>query len=70
MERTDWLEEAFSAEQARFVMRSAITHHRPRSAVIWGSGEVQQLDAELARIDRMLEGICSGMGACRPSSPA
>jgi hypothetical protein len=50
MERADWLDGAFSATQARFLMVTAITHHRFRSP-IWGEDEVRKLHAELAEIE-------------------
>jgi hypothetical protein len=50
MERTDWLDEGFDSAQARFLMVTAITHHR-FSSPLWGEGEVRKLEAELAEID-------------------
>jgi hypothetical protein len=35
MERTDWLDAGFDSAQARFLMVTAITHHRFNSQ-IWG----------------------------------
>lgn len=35
MERADWLEAGFDAAQARFLMMTAITHHRFTSPA-WG----------------------------------
>ena len=49
MERADWLEEGFDAAQARFLMVTAITHHRV-SSPLWGVAEVQKLHAELEEI--------------------
>ena len=51
MERADWLEERVDSADARFLMVTAITHHR-FSAPIWGSREVRKLQAELAEIAR------------------
>ena len=50
MERTDWLDEGFTAEDARFLMATAITHHRFRSPM-WEEGEIRKLARELAEID-------------------
>ena len=50
MERTDWLNEGFDPAQARFLMVTAITHHR-FSSPMWGKDEVEKLHAELAGID-------------------
>ena len=49
MERADWLEERVNAADARFLMVTAITHHR-FSSPIWGAREVRKLHAELAEI--------------------
>ena len=40
MEHTDWLHAGFDSAQARFLMVTAITHHR-FSSRIWGAGEVR-----------------------------
>jgi hypothetical protein len=49
MERADWLDERVDPADARFLMVTAITHHR-FSAPIWGAREVRKLQAELAEI--------------------
>jgi len=49
MERADWLDERVDPADARFLMATAITHHR-FSAPIWGAREVRKLQAELAEI--------------------
>jgi hypothetical protein len=58
MERADWLAEGFDPAQARFLMLTAITHHRFTSRA-WGEHEIRKLYAELTDIDvsaaRMLE---------------
>jgi hypothetical protein len=51
MERTDWLDKGFDASDARFLMVTAISHHRFRSP-IWGEEEIRKLSAELVEIDR------------------
>ncbi|MGH3249041.1 MAG: hypothetical protein ACRDOI_22940 [Trebonia sp.] len=51
MERADWLEERVNTADARFLMVTAITHHR-FSSPIWGAREVRKLQAELAEITR------------------
>ena len=50
MERADWLDGAFNSTQARFLMITAITHHRV-SSPIWGADEVRKLYGELAEIE-------------------
>lgn len=52
MERTDWLDEGLTPADARFLMVTAITHHRVSSR-IWGEHEVLKLHAELAEIQRL-----------------
>jgi hypothetical protein len=49
MERADWLDERVNSADARFLMVTAITHHR-FSSPIWGAREVRKLQAELAEI--------------------
>ncbi len=49
MERADWLDERVDSADARFLMVTAITHHR-FSSPIWGAREVRKLQAELAEI--------------------
>jgi hypothetical protein len=51
MERADWLEERVDSADARFLMVTAITHHR-FSSPIWGAREVRKLNAELAEITK------------------
>jgi hypothetical protein len=62
MERADWLEGGFDSAQARFLMVTAITHHR-FSSPAWGEHEVRKLHAELAEI----EASAAGVPAPRPS---
>jgi hypothetical protein len=50
MEQTDWLGKGLNSADARFLMVTAITHHR-FSSPIWGEHEVRKLHAELAEID-------------------
>jgi hypothetical protein len=54
VERTDWLDKGFDASDARFLMVTAISHHRFRSP-IWGEEEIRKLNAELVEIDRAAE---------------
>jgi hypothetical protein len=62
MERADWLEGGFDPAQARFLMVTAITHHR-FSSPDWGENEIRRLRAELTGIDisaaQVLGSICS-----------
>jgi hypothetical protein len=53
MERTDWLDDGLSPADARFLMLTAITHHR-FSSPAWGEHEVRKLHAELAELDRQV----------------
>lgn len=50
MERADWIDEGLDPADARFLMLTAITHHR-FSSPNWGEHEVRKLHAELAEID-------------------
>jgi isocitrate dehydrogenase kinase/phosphatase len=50
MEHTDWIHQGFDAAQARFLMVTAITHHR-FSSPIWGEQEVRKLRGELEEIE-------------------
>ena len=50
MERADWLEAGYDSAQARFLMMTAITHHR-FSSPTWGGDEIRRLHAELREID-------------------
>lgn len=59
MERADWLQHGFDPAQARFLMVTAITHHR-FSSPAWGEGEVRKLHAELAEIDSAATEAASG----------
>ena len=52
MEHTDWLDGGYDSVAARFLMVTAITHHR-FSSPIWGEDEVRKLHAELAEIASM-----------------
>jgi hypothetical protein len=52
MERTDWLDQAYDPAEARFLMLTAITHHRFDSPV-WGQEEVRKLHVELTEIDML-----------------
>jgi hypothetical protein len=51
MERADWLDERVKPADARFLMVTAITHHR-FSSPNWGAREVRKLQAELAEITK------------------
>jgi hypothetical protein len=57
LERADWLQAGFDAAQARFLMLTAITHHRFGS---WGEDAVRSLYAELAEIEAALKSNVSG----------
>ena len=52
MESTDWLDKRLDPSEARFLMLTAITHHR-FSSQLWGEDEVRKLHTELIEIDRL-----------------
>jgi hypothetical protein len=66
MERTDWLDEGLSSADARFLMLTAITHHK-FSSPAWGEHEVRKLHAELAELDRLVT-QAPVAGAAMPSA--
>jgi hypothetical protein len=68
MERTDWLDEGYDPAQARFLMVTAITHHR-FSSPLWGAGEVRKLRDELAEIQMAAEQVTMTHRAAEPPSP-
>jgi hypothetical protein len=65
MERTDWLDGGFDSAESRFLMVTAITHHRFNSAV-WGAHEIRKLHAELAEIEASAAGV---LAAFRTRTP-
>jgi hypothetical protein len=67
MERTDWLDEGLSSAEARFLMLTAITHHK-FSSPAWGEHEVRKLHAELAELDRLVTEAPANAGAAMPSA--
>jgi hypothetical protein len=70
MERADWLDRRVKPADARFLMVTAITHHR-FSAPIWGSREVRKLQAELAEIGKRAADILHEHHAGgKPAEPA
>jgi hypothetical protein len=52
VERTDWMDAGLDPAAARFLMVTAITHHR-FSSPVWDEHEVRKLHAELAEIDAL-----------------
>jgi hypothetical protein len=62
MEHTDWLDAGFDPAQARFLMVTAITHHR-FSSQLWGEHEVLKLYAELVEIE---VAVIGAIGPIRP----
>jgi hypothetical protein len=52
MERTDWKGAGLDSADARFLMVTAITHHR-FSSPNWGGREIRKLYAELTEIDAL-----------------
>jgi hypothetical protein len=65
MERADWLDGGFDSAQARFLMVTAITHHR-FSSPAWGEHEIRKLYAELREIELSAAQVL----AARPGAPA
>lgn len=67
MERADWLDDGVDAADARFLMATAITHHR-FNAPIWGAREVRKLQTELAEIaGRMAEIVHEHRASAKPA---
>ncbi len=56
VESADWLIAGFDSSQARFLMVTAITHHRVSSRV-WGEREIRKLYTELGEIEGALARI-------------
>lgn len=69
MEHTDWLDKGLNSADARFLMLTAITHHR-FSSPIWGEREVRKLHAELAEIDLLASQAVAGHREPRRSAGA
>jgi isocitrate dehydrogenase kinase/phosphatase len=67
MERVDWLDGGFDSAEARFLMVTAITHHRFNSAV-WGEHEVRKLYAELAEIEASGARVLAALRTRTPGS--
>ena len=67
MERTDWLDEGLSSADARFLMLTAITHHK-FSSPAWGEHEVRKLHAELAELDRLVAQAPLNAGPAAPAA--
>jgi hypothetical protein len=65
MERTDWLDGGFDSVESRFLMVTAITHHRFTSAV-WGEHEIRKLYAELADIEAAAAGVLAALRTRTP----
>jgi isocitrate dehydrogenase kinase/phosphatase len=60
MERADWLDGGFDSAESRFLMVTAITHHRFNSAV-WGHHEIRKLYDELAEIEAAAAGVLAAL---------
>ena len=67
MEHTDWLDEGLSSADARFLMLTAITHHK-FSSPAWGEHEVRKLHAELAELDRLVAEAPANTGPAAPGT--
>ena len=52
MECSDWINAGLDSASARFLMVTAITHHR-FSSPVWDEHEIRKLHAELAEIDAL-----------------
>ena len=69
-ERADWLDGRVDSADARFLMVTAITHHK-FSSPIWGAREVRKLQAELAEItEHAAEILHERQAAVRKPRPA
>ena len=69
-ERADWLDGRVDSADARFLMVTAITHHKFSSS-IWGAREVRKLQAELAEItEHAAEILHERQAAVRKPRPA
>ena len=68
MERADWLEERVDSADARFLMVTAITHHRFNSP-LWGAREVRKLHAELAEIAKHASEVLREHQGGKPRKP-
>ena len=66
MERTDWLDQGYDSAEARFLMLTAITHHRFDSP-IWGQEDVRRLHLELTEIDMLTTQAAVEHAAARAS---
>jgi len=66
MERTDWTDAGLDPAAARFLMVTAITHHR-FSSPVWDEHEVRKLHAELAEIDALAALAVAEHGAGKPA---
>jgi hypothetical protein len=67
MERTDWMDEGLSPADARFLMLTAITHHK-FSSPAWGEHEVRKLHAELAELDGLVTQAPANASAAGPGA--
>jgi hypothetical protein len=67
MERTDWLDSGYDSAESRFLMVTAITHHRFNSPA-WGEHEIRKLHAELAEIEASAAGVLAALGTQTPGS--
>jgi hypothetical protein len=68
MERTSWLDQGLGPADARFLMLTAITHHR-FSSPIWGRREIRKLNAELAEFEALAARVVSDHCATRSRPP-
>jgi hypothetical protein len=64
MERNSWQDAGLAPADARFLMLTAITHHR-FSSPIWGQRELRKLNAELAELDALAYWVISDHYATR-----
>jgi hypothetical protein len=64
MERNSWQNAGIAPADARFLMLTAITHHR-FSSPIWGQREVRKLNAELAELDALAHQVVNDHRAYR-----
>jgi hypothetical protein len=64
MERASWQDQGLGPSDARFLMLTAIAHHRFNSP-IWGQHELRKLNAELAEFEALAAQVVNDHCATR-----
>lgn len=68
MELISWQDAGLGPADARFLMLTAITHHR-FSSPIWGKHEIRKLNAELAELEARATQVVTDHYATRSRPP-